>query len=1289
MLKSLEIFGFKSFADRIRFDFAPGTTGVVGPNGSGKSNVVDSIKWILGDQSAKSLRGKEMTDVIFNGASGRKPSAFAEATLTFDNSTGFLPVETAEVQIGRRISRSGEGEYLINRAPARLKDIRDLFMGTGAGSATYCIIEQGRVEQILQANASARRLVFEEAAGISRYKNRKLDAERKLERVDQNVARLTDIVNEVEAQLNAIRNQAVKAAKYRQISEQLRELWLGLAADQYREQSAKLAEVEAQLATQNSTGAEWDGRIAEIQSSLARVESEIARLDETLRDVDGRRADLREESARQEATVRHQSSRVRELEADLVRLRRQRTSIESRGRDAAQGLENARQQAARIDEELAAREAVLAERARESAEITAELAAQRKALEAERQGLHDKHHELSEASHRQSVLNGQADELRVSLSSNRQQRAALEKQIEEVRDELARQAEQVATAAEAATAEREALDRLERDRLALAGVQEQFHKTLADRREQRSAWRARKSVLEDLESRQEGLGLGVREILSRAANTKVAPWNQVIGSVADLFEVDLEWAPLIEIALGRRSEAVVVDDLVPFLDYLSRSSVPLSGRVGFIPSTNAAHGRGPQPSANEPATRRPAGRSVHRFLETLAADAAARVDLRSQPGVECRADSLVRTSDKAPALAEQLLADAWIVDTVETAFALAAGPGRGCRFVTLQGELVEADGTLTVGALRGEITLVSQKSELRRLRQDLVRIDRQIQEDEERSESILASLGEADTELHAGKLRLDAASEHHHACKRELAERERELARLDAQHQGLEAAAQQQEGKLEQTQEESAQAALTFAALDGQIQASRQHLGDLETELATLESRSVVVVRRQNTEQLEIAKHEERRGALRQDEERLEREQLQFRQQSAEADRRVQQVLGDRRRISLHILNTNAALAECCVKVQELAADSARLGGEKDGLRKERAGLMKEESALSEERRRAGDRLHQLELQARELSRERESLVARIDEEYQVRLSEIVESGISALANFAAKKQSEAATEGHAESSAAADPAARDASAMPDAPTSTSDVPLTDAQLAEIREEIEAQVNRLRRQLKAMGSVNTESLHDLDEMENRFTHLSEQLADLVEAKKTLEEILRRINAESTRLFAESFQSIRAHFQELFRKFFGGGEGDVVLENPDDILECGIEIVARPPGKELRSLSLLSGGEKTLTAVALLLAIFKSRPSPFCILDEVDAALDEANVERFAGVLREFKQTTQFIMITHSKRSMAAADLLYGVTMEESGVSKRLSVRFEDVDENGAIRGAASQPPASRRGRDAA
>ncbi len=313
-------------------------------------------------------------------------------------------------------------------------------------------------------------------------------------------------------------------------------------------------------------------------------------------------------------------------------------------------------------------------------------------------------------------------------------------------------------------------------------------------------------------------------------------------------------------------------------------------------------------------------------------------------------------------------------------------------------------------------------------------------------------------------------------------------------------------------------------------------------------------------------------------------------------------------------------------------------------LRVQRGELLKEENARREERRRSSEQVHALDLNARELRQHMESLAQRIEEEYQVHFADVVASGASAYQLYLAELRG----------AAGENPSA---------------APLAEPPFEQVREELESRVARLRRQLKLMGSVNTESLRDLEELERRFTQLSEQLADLVEAKRTLEEILRRISEESKRLFNETFQLIRGHFKELFRKFFGGGEGDIVLEN-DDVLECGIDIVARPPGKELRSISLLSGGERTLTAIALLLAIFKSRPSPFCILDEVDAALDEANVDRFAAVIREFKERTQFVMITHSKRSMAAADVLYGVTMEESGVSKRLSVRFEDVAEDG-------------------
>ena len=404
---------------------------------------------------------------------------------------------------------------------------------------------------------------------------------------------------------------------------------------------------------------------------------------------------------------------------------------------------------------------------------------------------------------------------------------------------------------------------------------------------------------------------------------------------------------------------------------------------------------------------------------------------------------------------------------------------------------------------------------------------------------------------------------------------------------------------------------------------------------------------RANAERLELAEQAERLQAIRNSHERHIGDERQFAQQAEEAERRLHQVVGDRRRIAIHILNTNSKLAESLLKSEAVDRQVAQISREKDALRVQRGELLKEENARREERRRSSEQVHAPRPQRPRVT-SADGIAGPADRgripgapgrrRRQRRL------GLSALPDGTARRGRR-----KSERRAPAEPRFED-----------------------VREELESRIARLRRQLKLMGSVNTESLRDLEELERRFTQLSEQLADLVEAKRTLEEILRRISEESKRLFNETFQLIRGHFKELFRKFFGGGEGDIVLEN-DDVLECGIDIVARPPGKELRSISLLSGGERTLTAIALLLAIFKSRPSPFCILDEVDAALDEANVDRFAAVIREFKERTQFVMITHSKRSMAAADVLYGVTMEESGVSKRLSVKFEDVAEDGQIK----------------
>lgn len=1238
MLKSLEIFGFKSFADRLRFDFAAGITGVVGPNGSGKSNVVDSIKWILGDQSAKSLRGKEMTDVIFNGASNRKPSAFAEATLTFDNSSGFLPIAAREVQIGRRLYRTGEAEYLINRTTARLKDVRDLLMGTGAGSANYCIIEQGRVDQILQANVSARRNVFEEAAGVSRFKSRKVDAERKLERVDQNVKRLTDIVDEVEAQLNTIRSQAVKAAKYRQISEQLRELWLGLSSDQHREQTASLAAAEQALGEEQTQLDGYSARLAEIEAVLSGLDSQISEVDDRLRAVERERATHREEAAGHEATARHQANRIREMEVDLVRLRRQRATINNRRSEAGRGRIDVFNQAWSLQIELEARQEALASHEAECQSLAAEVDACRHELESQRRMQLEKIRAITEAAHRLTALRSQAEQHERALSVSEERKQALDQQLRRVHQECGLHRERLRTAAEHAARLEASLGALEEERLRMSGVHDHFHKSLAERREQRSAGRARKSVLEDLESRQEGLGIGVKEILQRARTAGTSPWDHVLGSVNELLDVDLEQAALAEIALGRRAQAIVIDELEPLIDYLNRATVPIAGRVGFVVRRDAGRQTQDDGRIQGPASR---------FLEALDLDPGILPDLAAQAGVQCRADSMLRSSELAPELAAQLLCDTWVVDTLDTAFDLASGSGRGCRFVTLQGELLEADGTLTVGALRGETTPVSQKSELRRLKNDLARLDRQIRDDEQKLAELLASLAETDGELEAAKAQLQQAAEHHGQCKTDSAERQRELERLTAESKAVETESADRARLLQETRTQLEQAQLDFAALEGQTHAAKEQESALETRLADRESRRVAADQSRNAERLELAKQEERLQALRNSHERHIDDERQFAQQADEAERRLHQVLSDRRRIAIHILNTNSRLAESLLEAEAVDRRVAQISREKDSLRVRRGELLKEENARREERRRSSEQVHALDLNVRELRQQMESLAGRIEEEYQVRLADVVAGGASAYQVYLAELRGANAERQNA-------------------------APAAEPPFEEVREELESRVARLRRQLKLMGSVNTESLRDLEELERRFTQLSEQLADLVEAKRTLEEILRRINDESKRLFNETFQLIRGHFKELFRKFFGGGEGDIVLEN-DDVLECGIDIVARPPGKELRSISLLSGGERTLTAIALLLAIFKSRPSPFCILDEVDAALDEANVDRFAAVIREFKDRTQFVMITHSKRSMASADVLYGVTMEESGVSKRLSVKFEDVAEDGQIR----------------
>lgn len=1251
MLKSLEMYGFKSFADRTRFDFAAGITGVVGPNGSGKSNVVDALKWILGDQSAKSLRGKEMTDVIFNGSSSRKPCSYAEAFLTIDNTQKILAVADAEVVIGRRLYRSGDAEYLINRQTARLKDVRDLLLGTGAGNAAYSIIEQGRVDQILQANPSARRSVFEEAAGVSRFKSRRVEAQRKLERVAQNLQRLSDIVDEVEARLNTTRGQAAKAVKYREISGELKVWWLGLAADDHRHATAEMTQIAERLSEIQTRLRELAEAQKTCDSQEAQFDRQLAQIEQQSRVAERRLSQHREELASQEASVRFQTTRLQELETELARQREQQWLLMRREQDAVRQIATDRGRLAELEAEThRLRTRVDSDDAQVQA-AAALVAQARESLESRRLASQQTQNQL--ASLEQAIAAYQVQQSAIHESQQKLERRWTELQqelglAEALREELLREYEK----RQQHVAELQDLHRTRQSaQQELTGRQETLRSRIADLREARSAALARRSLLEDLEIRQEGLGLGVKELLHRARHSHEPPWNSIVGSVSDLLDVDLEYAGLIEVALGSRSQLIVLREFQPLLDYLAKGVVVLTGRVGFVAV--------PERTQSQPV---PPHRSRNALIHLLPS-AVTSLDLANRDGVVMRADGLVSSEHGVLGLAAALLADTWVVQDLDAAVSLELEHGPGVRFVTLQGELLDSHGVLQLGTVRSETSLLSRKSELRRIRNDLLRLERDVVTCEAEAAALQRQAEATDEQLALQKQQLDAFGEElsdamtaWRSADQNADRARREIESLAGQRR----AAEDESARLQRLHDDARE---RWEIVREELMITAREQTAAESELTAAMQAAQTLEQRKAAERLDLFKFGERLESIRTTIARLEEDAGQRRLQTEEAQRRVAASESKQQQIILHLLKTRSLLAEGYGDADRLQAEVTKWQIQKGDLRHQRSAYVAEEQRIRKERRELQDRQHADEIRSRELQQSLSTMAERIQDEYQLSLVDVAASEASAWERWRRSRPGTPGIKTHDDEAEPAPAAAEPAGlAIYD-----------EREFPEVRPEIEAHVARLRRKLKLLGSVNTDSLNDLEQLEQRFLHLSTQLQDLVEAKATLEDIIRRMNLESRRLFAETFQTIRKNFQHLFRKVFGGGEGDIVLEDPEDILECGIEITARPPGKELRSLSLLSGGEKTMTAIAMIMAIFQAKPSPFCILDEVDAALDEANVDRFANVLREFQTTTQFIMITHHKRSMLVADVLYGVTMEESGISKRMSVRFDDITEDGNFR----------------
>jgi len=1192
MLKALELAGFKSFADRTRFDFPDGITVVVGPNGSGKSNIVDAIKWVLGSQSAKSLRGKDMSDVIFKGSQTRGPAGTAEATIVFDNQDGTLGVDAPEVHVTRRVYRSGEGEYLINNQPVRLKDVRNLIRGTGIGIDAYSLIEQGKVDRMLQANAKDRRAIFEEAAGISRFKAKKTEAERRLTRVQSNLTRLGDIVDEVASRLKNIRSQAGKAERYRQANDRMKALRTQMAWADWRELSWELETTETDLAKAIATHKDLETLRARMSEERQAADIQLQEIAEEARDIEQKRSSKLQKIAEYAGRRTADQASIHDARGSVAKLLRRVRLLQTQAGSAAAELRDATDRLQSYEDDLARvrqrNTSAQQERDKVQNEVS-EVISQRDSIQQKHLALVRNVADLESKRQRSEQRVGEAQR---TLSG-------LRKRISNAETLLAEAISESQTAAERVEVADKRISQIVREiEIADAKLQES-RRTFERRREEVSALRIRlqglterRSVLDDLQRRQEGISGGVRTILDQLAHVSSPLTQQLHGIVADSFEVDVKVAPLIDAALGERSQYVIVSG-GELQSAITNGTLAIDSRVGLI-------------RLDELPNRRPGDR----------------IRLDGLKGVIGRADRMLKCDPIHEPLARHLLGSTWLVDTIDTALGLRKLSGAGLRFVTASGELLENDSSIVVGPPAAATGLISRRSELAAAEQQIKHYQYQLTQAEAETERLsqrvdeeAASLGRSE-QRHRTLIAERAASE---AERRHTNERE-------ASHRLV---VQEIADEVSATTTAQNSASIESDELGKRIQQGRQQTESLELEAAEVEetlSESQTALQTATSGvmaiSVDLARAEQKAEALSATMAQQKRDQNQ--REAAVDEVRVQASQGRARikQLTERVLEATNQLATLQWDADENTAHLKQLAGSAEQVRQENREIMRASEDAMKQAATASESVHSLSAKRDSAKLRRDTLAERLMEDYEIDLRN---------------------------------------SELPE-----------DWEAPEDRDATEKEINGLRTQLQRTSNVNMEALEELESLQARYDELHGQYQDLTAAKDSLQRIIGRINADSRRLFLDTLEAIRINFQQLYRKSFGGGQADLILEENDDPLEAGVEIVATPPGKPSFSNSLLSGGEKALTAVALLMAIFKYRPSPFCVLDEVDAPFDEANIGRFVTVLNEFLDSSKFVVVTHSKKTMTAATTLYGVTMQESGVSKQVSIRFEDVSDTGEI-----------------
>ena len=1238
-LQSLELIGFKSFAPKTTLRFHRGVTAIVGPNGCGKSNVLDAIRWVLGEQSAKALRGGEMADVIFSGTDTRQAHNMAEVSMTFSECEKELGVEWNEVCITRRVFRDGKSEYLINGTPCRLKDIHNLFMDTGIGRSAYSIMEQGRTAQLLNSRPEDRRAIFEEAAGITKYKSQKKEALRKLEYTEANLLRVSDIIKEVKRQIGSLQRQAGKARRYQSLMEDLRVLDTHLSHRTYLDLDRSLIEVAAEVEKSADARSLYEREIAEQEVEVSGAREQLSTLDSETEGARDHLQTLRNRIFSGESRIETNTERAGEFREMIVRSGADIDATRLRIREQESEIEQADAQLNSLLEVLRAEEESLTAATARVSEAQRKRITEEQATEALTGRLHELENRLTDVRGELSTAGARRD-------AERARSLQLQEQVSVAGLAVTTAATRAEQTASAQASTRQALDAAEQE--LLASQQAQDESQLA-RQSAETEWNTsvkqlserehRLEILLQLEREGEGLGEGAQAIL-RGLDRPEFYQAGILGTLASLMEIPAAEIPAVEAALGAASRAIVFSDADMAESALQTLREAAQGRASVLASD----------------------------LLPMAAQQTSYLP----EGAICWATDVVRATGSAHGLIGRLLEGVAIVPDLQTAFRLKkAHPG--LAFAARTGEFLGRDGVAHGGAT-GEATssALMRRSQIATLEREVAGLRESVAHLSLVREGALAALEASVNRLreareHLGNTQgllaaaqadnllasreLENARHRHESLDGEISALQEHIGQLETQiterNQQLESAtlelanAREERSaaatKIALLREAEAEAANALAEARLRVATERQRQESLAGQRAPMEARVRELAETISARERDIATHEERIRSLESESTTLAESVEGWKQESTEAEARVLE-LGVRRNE-----------LQQGVEALEIALRGAR----------------KNLSDLQDNRAKNEVRLAELKLRA-------EAIRDHVSRRYQLDLEGFEPDRYALLKAVATRNEKDR--------KAAALPESSEAGTEGETPIASNENPeevsveMVEAALsgpipAEIPwERIELVVAELTERVDSMGPVNLDAIQEFDELEERYRFLEQQNTDLVNGKDELLEAINRINKTTRELFAETFEKIRINFQEMFTQLFGGGKANLLLMDESDPLESGIEIIAQPPGKKLQSISLLSGGERTMTAVALLFAIYMVKPSPFCVLDEMDAPLDESNIGRFIKLLDRFIGQSQFMVITHNKRTMSRADSLYGVTMEERGISKLLSVKFTGRDE---------------------